>query len=88
MAMSGNFWKKSKWIHSMDNETAEKFSALEAMIADLKAQLAMIAPKSSGRVIVLKQVAPDLGISVETLRRRILHDPAWRKQGGRWVKRA
>jgi hypothetical protein len=37
---------------------------------------------------MLKQVAPDLGISIETLRRRILRDPAWQKQGGRWVKRA
>jgi hypothetical protein len=69
----------------MDNEIIEKFRALEAEVADLKAQLAGRA--APGKVIMLKQVAPGLGISVETLRRRILHDPDWRKQGGRWVKR-
>jgi hypothetical protein len=73
----------------MDNETSEKFAALEATIADLKAQLTgLLAPKSSGRVIVLKKAAHDCGISVETLRRRILRDPAWEKRAGRWVKRA
>lgn len=69
----------------MDAETIEKFLALEATVAELKEQLAGRA--APGKVIMLKQVAPDLGISVETLRRRILHDPAWEKRAGRWVKR-
>jgi hypothetical protein len=72
----------------MDNETAEKFAELEAVIARLEEQLAgMTAPKPEGKVIMLKQVASGLGISVETLRRRVLRDPTWEKRAGRWVKR-
>jgi hypothetical protein len=73
----------------MDAETIEKFATLETTIARLEEQLAgLLAPKPSGDVVMLKQVAPELGISVETLRRRALHDPAWEKRAGRWVKRA
>jgi hypothetical protein len=73
----------------MDAEIAKKFVALEVVIARLEEQLAgMIAPKPEGEVIMLKQIALELGISVETLRRRILHDPAWEKRAGRRIKRA
>lgn len=73
----------------MDAETAARFAAQEARIAALQARLdELMARKIPGKVLVLKQVAPSLGISVETLRRRILQDPAWQKQAGRWVKRA
>jgi hypothetical protein len=73
----------------MDAETAARFAALEAKIAVLQARLdELTARKIPGKVLVLKQVAPSLGISVETLRRRILQDPTWQKQAGRWVKRA
>jgi hypothetical protein len=72
-------------IHVVDAETIEKFAALEAEVAELKAQLAGRA--APGKVVYLKQLAPELNISVETLRRRIMKDPAWQKVSGRWVKR-
>jgi hypothetical protein len=72
----------------MDAETATRFAAQEAKIAALQARLdELTARKTPGKVLMLKQVAPSLGISVETLRRRILQDPAWQKQAGRWVMR-
>jgi hypothetical protein len=70
----------------MDNETRLKFAALEVTIADLKTQLATIAPKPPGEVLCMKEAAARRGISRHTMRRRALADPSLgRKVGGRWV---
>jgi hypothetical protein len=70
----------------MDAETAQKFAAIEAMVARLESQLAAIAPKSPGEIICMKEAAARLCVSRHTMRRRALADPSLGKKiGGRWV---
>ena len=61
-------------------------AALEARIAVWQAALDALTAKPLGKVVWLKQEAADLGLDPETLRRRILHDPQWRKIGGKWCR--
>jgi hypothetical protein len=70
----------------MDAETAARFAAQEAKIADLARQLdELLAPKPPGEVICMKEAAARLGVSRHTLRRRALADPSLgQKIGGRW----
>jgi hypothetical protein len=72
----------------MDRESAAKFQAMQERLEALQQQLDDLrAPRSSGETVCLKQAAHLAGCSSETLRRKILRDPAWQKQGNRWVKR-
>jgi hypothetical protein len=75
----------------MDNaEIAAKFALMEATITALAAELAALRAERlpAGKVIGLKEFAYRSGCSVETARRKILHDPAWRKIGARWSRDA
>jgi hypothetical protein len=73
----------------MDDETAARFAAQEAKIADLARQLDAVLnpPPRSRSVLTLQQAAFRSGFSRETMRRRALAGeiPGACKRGGRWV---
>jgi hypothetical protein len=69
----------------MDAEIAARFATLEREIAALRREREA---RNPGNVVHLKQAAFEQGVSPETMRRKVLHDPAWQKRAGRWVKSA
>jgi hypothetical protein len=65
----------------------DRVEALERKVAELQAQLDLVLlPRHAPAVVYLKQAAAMAGTCLETQRRKALHDPHWRKRGGRWVR--